>query len=246
MLGWILAGVLAVGGCSARLSSLLLERQARGPIMEEPAVGQALSWTLDPSPQTQIQTDIEITVNHATQGYLNDLFSNKAIFGSFAGRSPYYPEHLVFYIKIANRSKEKIRIIPTDFMLIDDRGNQYSSIGIDYVTAFSEYRKPVSTITRGMLENASPGYFGFSFPVGKVFANKPQGQFALLLQSSLQPGYLHPGVIHDGLIAFWNPVAQSRKLRFLVTNIKTAFNANDEPTQTLEFSFDFDANPATK
>ena len=236
-----LAGLMVIAGCSSRKSSLLLERQARGPISEEPSVAKAVVWHLDPVMQTQAKQEIEVNVNYASPEYLQNFFSNKAVFGQYAGKNPYYPEHLVFYVKIANRSHEKIRINPTEFALIDDRGNQYGTIGVDYVTAFGEYRKGAATTTRGLLESASPGYFGISLPVGKMLASKPQGQFALLQQSSLQSGYLHPGIVHDGLIAFWSPGGSATKLRLLVTNLKTDFDANDVPRTTLEFAFDFNA-----
>lgn len=235
-------GLLCLGGCSGRKSSLLLERQARGPISEEPAVAKAVLWHLDPVMQTQTKSGVEVNVNYASREYLKNFFSNKAIFGAYASPTPpYYPEHMVFYIKIANQSDKKIRITPTEFVLIDDRGNQYGTIGTDYVTAFAEYRKPVGSTTRGLLESASPGYFGISLPVGKLIAQKPQGQFALLQQSALQTGFLYPGIVHDGLIAFWNPVPQAKKLRLLITNVKTDLDANDIPRTTLEVAFEFEA-----
>ena len=226
-------------GCGGHRSSLLLERQARGPIAEEPEVAKPILRRLEPVMQTKTQGNIDVNVNYASSEYLHNFFTNTHLFGEFAGTNPYYPEHLVFYVKIANRSDRKIRIQPNDFTLIDDRGSQYSTIGTDYVTAFAEARQPVSTTTRGLLENANPGYFGFSFPVGKLMATKPQGRFALLQQSSLQSGYLYPGVIHDGLIAFWNPAMEAKTLRLLITNIKTDFDANDFPRTSLEFAFEF-------
>jgi hypothetical protein len=229
-----------VAGCGSKKSSLLLERQARGPIEEEPAVAQAVPWRLEPTTQTLAKEDVEVTVQYASRDYLANLFTNKKIFGSYAGKSPYYPEHLVFYVKTANQSDKRIWIAPREFVLVDDRGNQYHPVGTDYVTAYAEARSPVATTTRGMLEGASPGYFGFSVPVGRMVAGKPQGPFALLQQSSLQTGYLYPGVIHDGLVAFWNPSPAAKKLLLLVTNIKTQFNANDEPKLTLEFPVNFD------
>lgn len=241
---WLLlcaVGIMCVAGCGGRKSSLLLERQARGPIGEVSAVAKPVFWHLEPVMQTQTQAGIEVNINYASHEYLKNFFSNTAVFGTYAGANPYYPEHVVFYVKIANRSDKKIRITPAEFTLIDDRGNQYSTVGTDYVTAFAEYRQPVATTTRGVLENASPGYFGFSFPLGKLIASKPQGQFALLQQSSLQAGYLYPGVVHDGLIAFWSPSAAVKRLRLLITNIKTDFDANDWPKAALEFPFEFDA-----
>ena len=235
------AGMILAAGCAGRKSSLLLERQARGPLEEEGAVATSVAWKLEPVLQTQKKGDVEVTVNYASSEYLKHFFSNKKVFGEYAGTNPYYPEYMVFYVKIANRSPKKIRINPAEFVLIDDRGNQYSTVGADYVTAFGEYRKPVSTTTRGLLENASPGYFGVSVPVGKIFAAKPQGQFALLQQSSLQSGYLFPAVVYDGLITFWNPSREAKKLRLLVSNVKTDFDPEDRPQTALEFTFEFDA-----
>lgn len=234
----VLVAVLATG-CLARRSSLLLERQARGPIHDEPSVAQSVAWKVEPVLQTQAKQNVEITVNYASAEYLRNLFNNKAMFGAYAGRNPYFPENMVFYVSIANRSEKKIRINPAEFILLDDHGNQYAMLGIDYVTAFGESRKPVSSVTRGMLESASPGYFGISVPIGKVVASKPQGQFALLQQSSLQSGYLYPGVVHDGLVAFWNPPANAKKIRLLLTNVKSDFDPSDFPKESLEFIFEF-------
>ena len=136
---------------------------------------------------------------------------------------------------------------PSEFTLVDDRGNQYTPLNVDYVTAYAEYRAPISTITRGMLEDARPGYFGFSVPVGKLMLpSKPKTRFALIQQSSLQTGDLYPGVVHDGLIAFWSPMADAKSLRLLVTNIKTDFDANDLPQTSLEFPFTFRVVTATQ
>jgi hypothetical protein len=235
---------MCVVGCGGRKSSLLLQRQALGPIAEEPSVATPVLRHLEPAMQTQTQEGIEVTVNHASGAYLKNFFNNRAVFGAFAGANPYYPEHLVFYVRISNRSEEKIRLNPGEFILIDDRGSQYGTVGVDYVTAFAEARQPLATTTRGLLEDARPGYFGFSFPVGKLVAGKSQGQFALLQQSSLQAGYLYPGVVHDGLIAFWNPAANTKQLHLLITNIKTGFDANDLPKTSLEFPFEFNvSNP---
>ena len=240
---WLIgmAGMACLAGCSARKSSLLLERQAKGQIEEESAVAQAASWHMTPESQTKTQEGVEVTVKFAPAGYLRQLFADKRMFGAYAGKNPFYPENLVFYVKIANHSQKKIRINPGEFTLVDDVGNQFSTIGVDYVTAFGDYRRPVSTTTRGLLESASPGYFGISIPIGRAVAQKPQGQFALIQQSALQSGYLYPGVIYDGLIAFWNPPAGQRKLQLFITNIKTDFDANDWPRVSMDFPFEFSA-----
>jgi hypothetical protein len=232
--------VVAVPGCSSRKSSLLLERQARGPLAIESSVAQPIRWTLAPEEQTNVQRQIEVVARHAQTAYLKELFNDPQLFGEFAGANPYFPEHLVFYVRIANRSGQKIRINPPEFVLLDDLGNQYSTVGVDYITAFAEYRQPFATTTRGVLEEARPGYFGFSLPIGRLFASKPQGRFALLQQASLQPGYIHPGVTYDGLMAFWSPAAGATRVRLLLANVKIDFDANDWPKTVLEFPFEFE------
>lgn len=226
-------------GCAGKTSSLLLERRAVGPLAESPGLAQPLEWRLEPATQTQTQGQIEATVTAASQEFLMNFFSDKQIFGPFAGMNPYFPEHIVFYVRIANRSPKRIRINPADFVLIDDHGNQFVLLNVDYVTAFEEYRQPVSTVTRSILADASPGYFGISLPIGKLFATKPQHRFALIKKSSLQTSYLYPGVVHDGLVAFWNPTKQAATLRLLLTNIKTDFEPNDFPQTSFEFPFTF-------
>jgi hypothetical protein len=239
MLGLVV--LLAVTGCGGRKSSLLLERNARGPIDEALLVAHRFEWRLEPVRQTQTKQGVEVTVNHASRDYLDNFFKNKNLFGPYAGRNPYYLENLVFYIQIANRGKEKAFVDPGAFVVVDDRGNQYATVGMDYVTALGEARAPFAVATRGIIEEARPGYFGVSLPVGKIVSAKPQGQFALLKQSALQAGYYHPGVIHDGLIAFWNPSVNATKVRLRITDIKTDFSAENLPQTSLDFEFDFTA-----
>jgi hypothetical protein len=242
----VVCAVVAVitSGCGgSRKSSLLLERYARGPLEEALTVAQSVHWTVTPVMDTKTQDDVTITVNYASLEFLRNFFTNKKVFGPYAGRNPYPPEYFVFYVNIANRSSKKILVNPAEFGLVDDRGNQLGTLGTDYVTALSESRKPFSTATRGVIEEARPGYFGVSFPIGKFVAQKSQTQFALLKQSSLQAGYLYPGVVHDGLIAFWSPSTLAKKLRLLITSIKTNFDANEWPKESLDFIFEFDVAP---
>lgn len=233
----VLSMVVIVGSGCGKQSSLLLERHARGPMVDAATVGQRVDWRLTPETQTQEQHKVEVSVTFASQDYLKHFFSNRAVFGRFAGANPYFLENLVFYVKINNKSDERVLLSPTQFVLIDDRGNQYSPINEDYVTAIAESRTPVATATRGVLEDARPGYFGLSLPVGKIVGMKPQGRFALIKQSSLQNGLLYPGVVHDGLVAFWSPAHQITSLRLLITNLKTDFNAYDFAQASLEFPF---------
>ncbi len=233
--------LLAAAGCSSvkRTSSLSLERRARGALTEELDVAQGISWQLDPASQTQDQEGVEVSVTFAPSAYLAQLFRNRQIFGPYAGKNPFFPENIVFYVKVANRSQQRIRIDPNLFVLVDDRGNQYSPLTADYIDALEEARQPVVTTTRGLLSEARPGYFGLSLPVGKLVSAKPQGRFALIKQSALLGGYLYPGVVYDGLVSFWSPNRKITNLRLLVSGVKTDFDPDDVAHKALEFPFAF-------
>lgn len=241
---------LGIIGCG-RKSSLLLERQARGPVIDEAAIAQRVGWVLEPVTQTKTQggtktqPGVEVTVTYASPEYLEEFFKNERIFGEYAGLNPYFQEQMVFYVKIANQSGKKLRIDPVEFVLLDDKGNQYHPLSPDYTTVLAEAKAPFTTLTRGVLEGANPGYFGVGVPVGKLIG-KPQRRFALLKMSTLQAGYLYDGVVYDGLVAFWSPHQEAKRLKLLLTNVKTDFNANDWPQTTLEFGFELNASSQTK
>ena len=231
--------VIAVAGCSGRKSSLLLGRFARGSLVDARSVAQPLELRLTPASQTLTQNDIQVTVTYAPREYQNDLFRNEAIFGKFSGKNPYYPQQLVFYVRIANRSSTEAFVDVTQFKLIDNRGNQLETIGHDYIEAFTKYSTPISSTTRGIMESASPGYFGFSLPLGKLM-RKSQWRYALLKQSALQQGFLYANVVHDGLIAFWTPSTLAKKLTLRMSNIRTDFDAKGWPATALDFVFEFE------
>ena len=237
--------VVAVIGCGGRKSSLLLERKTRGPIAEDIGFPNHSLLTLEPATQTKTQDGVEVTLTHATLSWLQGFFSNKHVFGEYAGMNPYFVEQVVFYVKITNHSGKKLFIRPSDFVLIDDLGDQYQVLQTDYTTALAEAKAPVSTATRGVIEEARPGYFGVGLPL-RTIIGKSQQQFALLAKSTLVQGYLHDGVTYDGLIAFWNPHRNAKQLTLLLTNIKTDFNTEDLPQTSLEFSFSVNVNHPSK
>ncbi|MBI4597333.1 MAG: hypothetical protein HY737_02895 [Candidatus Omnitrophica bacterium] len=233
-------------GCGVRTSSLLLERHARGPIAENASIAHRVDWKLEPLSQTQTQKNVDVIATFGSQSWMKDFFSNRNAFGAFAGMNPYFLENIVFYVRVANKSTQPILINPPAFVLIDDRGNQYTPINEDYVNAIAEAKAPVAVATRGMLEDARPGYFGVGVPIGKLVNTRPQGRFALIKQSSLQSGYLYPSVTYDGLVAFWSPSHDTKSLKLVLTDIKTDFNANNEPQASLEFPFTFQVVPPKK
>ena len=233
----LLVSSAAAPGCSRNKSSLLLERTARGPLDEEGAIAHQDGWTLEPKTLTTEQKGVSMTVTYAPPSFLQGFFANKKIFGEYAGMNPYFSEQMIFYVTIANRSGKKIQVDPGSFVLVDDLGNQYHNLSVDYTTALAESKAPVSTMTRGVLDEAHPGYFGVGVPVGKLL-RKSQRRFALLQISSLQAGYLYDGVTYDGLVTFWSPHAQAKQLRLFGT-VKADFQPNDAPQAAFEFNFQF-------
>ena len=233
--------LMAVTGCGGRKSSLLLERNARGPLDEALLVAHRMEWHLEPMRQAQTKQGVEVVVNHASREWLGHFFENKKLFGTYTGRNPYYLENLVFYIQVTNRSDERIFVDPGAFVTVDDRGNQFAVVGMDYLSALAEARAPIATMTRGVLEDARPGYFGLSLPLGKMVSAKPQGQFALIKQSALQAGYYYPGVSHDGLITFWNPSTNATKVKLFIPDIRTDISPENLAKSALSFVFEFAA-----
>lgn len=234
------AGILVLAGCGLqKKSSLLLERHAKGPLADSRLIGQRIDWNLAPQSQHQEQGEVEVEAEFASPAYLSKFFADRNMFTEYAGHNPYFPENIVFYVRIKNESKKPIRINPGEFVLVDNRGNQYATIDADYVNALADARAPMATMTRGVIEDTRPGYLGFSLPIGKMVASKPQGRFALIRQSTMLPGILQPGVVYDGILAFWSPVKDAKRISLLITNIKTNFDANDLPQTTLEFAFPF-------
>lgn len=233
---------IAVVGCGGRKSSLLLERQSRGPMELEGGVARPEAWVLDPATHTKTLNGVEITATYADPRYLWELFNNREIFGPYGGMNPFFREQIVFYLKINNKSGKKLRLDPEQFVLLDEKGNQYHSLSADYGNALAEAKKSaVSRTARGIVDDASPGYFGVNLRVGKIVPESQQ-RFALLKMASLQGGYLYDGVTYDGLVAFWSPHRDSKKFKLLLSNIKTNFDPADTPQAILDFSFEFAAN----
>ena len=59
----------------------------------------------------------------------------------------------------------------------------------------------------------------------------------LIKQVRLAGGYVHPGIAYDGYVAFPRPHPNATSIRLLVANLKTDFNAADEPISAVDFEF---------
>ena len=64
---WVMVVAMAgVVGCAGRKSSLLLERQARGPLNQGQGVAAPAPVMLSPTSQTQSKQNVEVVVTHAS------------------------------------------------------------------------------------------------------------------------------------------------------------------------------------
>ncbi len=233
--------VFVAVGCGRRRMSVLMERSAKGPVAVESELAQQLNVELTPLSQTVEHEGIELTVSFASHNYLHTYFQNRTLFGSDAGLNPYFPENLVLYVQVANKSAQRIKIDPNDCVLLDDLHNQYQYLPQDTLTAIAEEHAPIASFTRSTLREARPGYFGVSVPAGGMIAGvvgNPQQRVALLKQVNINPGYLYPGVVYDGFIPFWTPHRSASTVR-CIWPIKTDVNANDEAQKIIEFDVPF-------
>ncbi len=243
---WVMGlAVLSTGCASGKVSSLLIERPARGPLEDVPRIGRGVAWVLEPGTQTQTSDNISVTVTHAAPEWQAQFFQNQDLFGKYAGKEPFFPEQLVFYVKVANGGQGRIAIDPDQFVLIDDRGNQYQTLSRDYLLEFASSRAGAQDTARSVVQDFRPGWWGISVPVGKMLTPKSRWRFTILERSMLKAGVMHPKTTYDGLIAFWTPVAETASLRLHVSGVKMRFDPGDEPKASLEFPFDFTPSAAS-
>ena len=239
---WVLVGSLVVGGiagCSHQRPSILFEREARSPVAVVQELGKMRSLQLEPVSVTVEHEGVEVTIRHASDEYLHEYFKNAAIFGSYAGPSPYFSINAVFYVRIVNHGTGKVHFDPNRIVILDDTDTQYEPLSPDYIIALSEAKPGVGRMTRAAIESA-PGPYGI--PVGRFAAGLvPQSQrrLAMLKQVDLQPGFIYPGVIYDGLIAFLRPHPSARKLRVLVPDVKTDYDQTETSRRSLIFTAEF-------
>ncbi|MBI4355069.1 MAG: hypothetical protein HY597_01285 [Candidatus Omnitrophica bacterium] len=236
-----IVGILlfSLTGCSRHRSALMFERRVMGAVETVgPIRDVGLPIALDPPVATVTKEGVEVTVRYASGPYLNAYFKNRAIFGEYAGLNPYYPLNLVFYVKLVNKHGDRIKIDPAQFVVIDDVNTQYEYLSPDFMISIAESKDTAGRMVRAAIE--SPSWYGIH--PGQVLtgvAGQSQQRHALLKQVTMTPGYLHNGVTYDGMIAFWQPLRPARKLRLVLSGIKTDFDANDWPKNSIDVDFEF-------
>ena len=180
---------------------------------------------------------IDVTVRYASPENLEEFFENEKIFGKLAGKNPYPPDTLVFYVKVANHSGKKIMVLPEHFVLIDNLNIQYSELSADNLSAIYDSKANMWAFAKATGDLA-PGPYGAPLKVaGALGAGGSRKLHYLIKQVRLSAGYVYPGIAYDGYVAFPRPHPDSSSLRLLINNLKTDFNAADVPANAIHFEF---------
>ena len=137
-----IAMMIELAGCGGRLVNV---ERPKGQIeMRRPEEkGEMPKLVIDPVTSSQSKSSVDVTLRYASEEDLDRFFGNKEIFGAVAGKNPYPPHTLIFYVKIFNHSPKKIKVNPEDFVLIDNINIQYSELSPDNISAIYESKANV-------------------------------------------------------------------------------------------------------
>lgn len=227
-------GVFLVCGCARQFA--MIERPKGEITLRQPEASK-VEVVLDPATASVSQAGIDVTIRYANFQELDRFFSNKEIFGNLAGKNPYPPDTLIFYVKLFNHSGKKIRVNPDDFVLIDNLNIQYAELSPDNISALYESKANVWSYVK-TTGDLAPGPYGVPLKVAGAFGSGGGRKLHYLIkQVRLAGGYVHPGISYDGYVAFPRPHPKASSIRLVVANIKTEFNAADQATQTVDFEF---------
>lgn len=192
---------------------------------------------MDPMTASLSKSKIDVTIRYATPEELDRFFENKGVFGSLAGKNPYPPATLVFYVKVANYSDKKIRVNPDDFVLIDNLNIQFAELSPDNISALYESRANMWAFAK-TTGDLAPGPYGIPLQVaGSLGGGGGRKLHYLIKQVRLAGGAVHPGIAYDGYVAFPRPHPNAVSIRLLIANIKTDFDAADVPASSIDFEF---------
>lgn len=229
--------VLIGAGCQGPLANI---ERPKGQIeLRHPEEEQLTPLRLNPATASLSQKGIDVTVRYASPEELEKLFENKKIFGNLAGKNPYPPDTLIFFIRVANHSGKRIRVNPDDFVMIDNLNIQYAELSPDNISALYESKASLWSFAK-TTGDLAPGPYGAPLRVpGVMGAGSGRKQHYLIKQVRLAAGYVYPEIAYDGYIAFPRPHPSSSSVRLCVSNLKTDFNAADVPADAVHFEFSF-------
>ena len=230
-------GVPCVSGCGGGFSSI---ERPKGQIeMRQPEVVQLPPIRLNPATASQTKDGIDVTIRYAPPEELDKFFGDKKVFGPLAGKNPYPPQTLIFFIKVANFSGKKIFVAPEYFVMIDNLNIQYSELSPDNISSIYESKANLWSFAR-TTGDLAPGPYGAPLKLaGAMGAGSGRKQHYLIKQVRLAAGFIFPGIAYDGYVAFPRPHPSTTSIRLLIHNLKTDFNAADIPASAVHFEFPF-------
>ncbi len=237
---FIAAGAYLFSGCGGGFANIerpkgqIELRRPPAKAKEKPPV-----ISFDPATVSVSKSDIDVTVRYAPPEDLDRFFGNKEIFGNLAGKNPYPPQTLVFYVKIFNHSGKKIKVNPDDFVMIDNLNIQFSELSPDNISAIYESKANGWAFAK-TTGDLAPGPYGAPLKVaGALGGGGTRKAHYLIKQVRLAGGYVHPGIAYDGYVAFPIPHPNAVSIRLILANIKTNFNPADLPEMSLDLEFPF-------
>ena len=224
-------------GCRSQLSSV---QRPTGQIeLRRPAEKELPVLRLNPATASLSKNAVDVTVRYATLEELDKFFENKEVFGKLAGKNPYPPETLIFFVRVANHSGKRIRVNPDDFVLIDNLNIQYSELSPDNISELYESKAALWSFAK-TTGDLAPGPYGAPLKVAGVLgAGTGRKQHYLIKQVRLAGGYVYPGIAYDGYVAFPRPHPNSTSVNLIIANIKMDFDSADVPANAVQFEFSF-------
>lgn len=233
----VLMFLLAGAGCRSGMMNI---ERPKGQIELRRPESLAPMTRLKPPTASFSKEGIDVTVRYASPEELEKFFENEEVFGKLASKNPYPAETLIFFLRLANHSGQKIRVNPEDFVLIDNLNIQYSELSADSISALYESRTGVWSFAK-TTGDLAPGPYGAPLKVAGVMgAGSGRKQHYLIKQVRLASGYVYPGIAYDGYVAFPRPHPNATSVRLMISGIKSDFNAADVPGKVVHFEFPFD------
>ena len=239
---WLGSALMAISGCRGFAS---IERPKGQIELRRPEAHQVAPIRLNPATASLSKEGIDVTVRYATREELDKFFENKEIFGPLAGKNPYPPNTLIFFVKVANFSSKMIRVNPEDFVMIDNLNVQYSELSPDNISSLYEAKANIWSFAK-TTGDLAPGPYGAPLKVADALGvGGGRKQHYLIKQVRLAVGNVFPGIAYDGYVAFPRPHPNATSVRLLIHNIKTDFNAADVPGSAIDFEFPFSIEKAS-
>jgi len=214
-----------------RYSSYLMPNmQEKDPLKSLDADSKALSYDIGGS---------SVVVRYMMESELNALFPEESMNGQYSTNpytygnwiNPnlgYIPNRFtVFSVSIINRTFPKMRLDPTQAVLITDTGETFHSYTVNIASA--KYGKSFENYYRQLLGQSGNDFYRYEMRLGMV-----RGKSYGLEEDIFR------GDQYNGLIAFDGLRPEVKKARLILNDVVFRFDAFNRPSDTKTVSINFD------